>query len=99
MKKINFYFVPSVIDDMLIGDGLKPPSRETFKNWRNGRVALNETKSGVREYPVEPKLIKDVHFTEKGEKRKTIKYSQSGYDEIKKLTKKLPKNSSLSKSK
>ncbi len=89
----NFIFVQSVIVDMLEDAGLKPPSRVTLQNWRKGRMAKNTTKTGIKQYPVPPKLILNEDYVEKPGKRTTVKYSQSGYDKILDYTRKLKQNS------
>ena len=86
MKEKEFYIVPALLEEMLRDDGLEPPSRQTLKNWRSGRVAFNKTKSGVKEYEVKPKLVINIDFEEIPGKRKKIRYSQAGYNAVLALT-------------
>ncbi len=83
----EFYIVPAVLEEMLRDDGFEPPSRQTLKNWRSGRIALNKTKAGVKEYAVKPKLVKNVDFVEIPGKRKNTRYSLVGYSAVLELTK------------
>lgn len=88
----NFLIVSSILEEMLKAEGLTPPTRETLKNWRKGRIAQNKTKSGVKKYPVKPKLILNEDFIEIKGGRNTVRYSEAGYNKILELTKNLPTN-------